>query len=66
MSWNNGNIRNLFLKLKSKVQLYQIVLTFPKTSPEKHTLTAVEVQLIPNIEKTDSENETLLPKMKNV
>ena len=35
MSWNMGENRNLFLKLKSKLGLYHIVLTTPKTSPEK-------------------------------
>ena len=35
MSWNIGENRNLFLKLKSKRELYHFVLTTPKTSPEK-------------------------------
>ena len=34
MSWNIGGNRNLFLKLKSKLGLYHVVLTTPKTSPE--------------------------------
>ena len=53
MSWNIGDNRNLFLKLKSKLGLYQVVLTTPKTSPEKLTLTLVEMQQLPDIEKTD-------------
>ena len=57
MSWNIGEIGNLFLKLKSKVGLYHIVLTTPKTSPEKLTLTLVEMQQLPDIEKTDSKEE---------
>ena len=54
MSWNIGDNRNLFLKLKSKLGLYHVVLTTPKISPEKLTLTVVEMQQLPDIEKTDS------------
>ena len=54
MSWNIGDKRNLFLRLKSKHGLYHVVLTTPKTSPEKHTLTVVEMQQLPDIEKTAS------------
>ena len=54
MSWNIGENRNLFLKLKSKLGLYPVVLTTPKTSPEKSTLTLVEMQKLPEIEKVDS------------
>ena len=57
MSWNIGDNLNLFLELKSNLRLYHVVLTTPKTSPEKFTLTAVEMQL-PDIEKTDSKEET--------
>ena len=57
MSWNLGDNRNLFLKLKSKLELYHVVLTTPKTSPEKPTLTVVEMQQLSDIEKTDSEEE---------
>ena len=57
MSWNIGDNRNLFLKLKSKLGLYHVVLTNPKTSPEKLTLTVVEMQQLPDIETTDSEEE---------
>ena len=57
MSWNIGDKRNLFLKLKSKLGLYHVVLTTPKTSPEKLTLTVVEMQQLPDIEKTDSKQE---------
>ena len=57
MSWNIGENRNLFLKLKSKLGLYLVVLTTPKTSPEKITLTLVEMQQLPEIEKVDSKNE---------
>ena len=57
MSWNIGDNRNLFLKLKSKLGLYHVVFTTPKTSPEKLTLTVVEMQQLPDIEKTDSKEE---------
>ena len=57
MSWNIGDNRSLFLKLKSKLGLYHIVITTPKTSPEKLTLTVVEMQLLPDIENTDSKTE---------
>ena len=56
MSWNIGENRNLFLKLKSKLGLYHVVLK-PRTSPEKNTLTLVEMQQLPEIEKVDSKNE---------
>ena len=49
--------RNLFLKLKSKLGFYHVVLTTPKTSPEKSTLTLVEMQQLPEIEKVYSKNE---------
>ena len=57
MSWNAGDNRNLSLKLKSKLGLYHVVLTTPKTSRQKHTLTVVEMQHLPDIEKTDSKEE---------
>ena len=57
ISWNIGDNRNLFVKLKSKLGLYHVVLTTPKTSPERLTLTVVEMQQLPDIEKTDSKIE---------
>ena len=57
MSWNNGESRNILLKLKSKLGLYHVLLTTPKTSPQKLTLTVVEMHYLPNIEKTDSKEE---------
>ena len=57
MKWNIADNRNLSLKLKSKFGLYHVVLTTPKTSAEKLTLTVVEVQHLPDIEKTDSEEK---------
>ena len=56
MSWNIGNNRNLFLKIKSKQGLY-LVLTTPKTSREKLTLTVVEMQHLSDIEKNKSKKE---------
>ena len=58
LSWNIGNNRNFFLKLKSKLGQYHVVLTTTKTSPEKITLTLVEMQHMPHIEGTDSKEET--------
>ena len=57
MSWNIGDKRNLFLKLKSKMGLYHVVLTIPKNSPKELTLTVVEMQQLPDIGKTDSNKE---------
>ena len=57
MSWNTGGNRNLFLELKSKLGLYHDVLTRPKISPENITLTLVEMQQLPEIEKVDFKNE---------
>ena len=57
MRWNMGDKRNLFLSLKSKWGLYHVVLTTPKISPEKLTLTVVEMQQLPDIEEINSEEE---------
>ena len=57
MSWNIGDNRKLFLKLKSKLGLYHVLLTTRKTSPEKLTLTVVQMQLLPDIETSDSKEE---------
>ena len=57
MSWKIGENRNLFLKLKSKLGFYHVVLSTPKTSPEKLTLTVVEMQYLQDIEKADSTEE---------
>ena len=57
MSWNTGDIGNLIHKLKSNLRLYHVVLTSPKISPPKDTLTVVEMQQLPNIPKTDSKKE---------
>ena len=57
MSWNIGDKRNLFLKLKTKLGLYHVELK-SKDSPKKITLTLVETQQMPDVEKVDSKNET--------
>ena len=62
MSWNIGDNRNLFVKLKSKMGIYHVVLTTTKTSPEKVTLTVIETQQLPDMEKTDSKEEKVCRK----
>ena len=57
MSWNIGDKKNFFFKLKSKLGLYHVAFTTPKTSTEKLTLTVVEMQQLPDIEKTDAKEE---------
>ena len=57
ISWNIGDNRNLFLKLKSKLELYHVVLTTPKTCHQKLTFTVVEMQQFPHIEKTNFKDE---------
>ena len=56
MSWNIGGNRNLFLKLKTKLGLYQVEVRC-KDSPEKITLTLVETQQLPDIEEADLKDE---------
>ena len=56
MSWNIGDKRNLFLKLKTKFGLYHVKFR-SKGSPEKTTLTLVEIQQMPDIEKADSKDD---------
>ena len=56
MSWNIGDNRNLFLKLKTKLGLYHVELK-NKDSPQKVTLTLVETQPLPDDEKADSKDE---------
>ena len=57
MSWNHADTRNIFLKLKSKLGLYHVLLTNPKTSPEKHSLTVVERQQMTDIGNNISKKE---------
>ena len=59
MSWNIGDNRNLFLKLKTKLGLYHVELR-SKGSPEKITLTLVETQQLPVVQKSDSKMKFLV------
>ena len=56
MSCNIGDNRNLFLKLETKLELYNVELK-SKDSPETISLTLVETQQLPDIEKADSNDE---------
>ena len=56
MSWNIGDNRNLFLKLRTKLGLYHVELK-SKDSHDKITLNLVETQQLPDIEKADSRDE---------
>ena len=56
MSWNIGDNRKLFLKVKRKLGLYQVELR-SKDFPGNITLTLVETQQLPDIEKVDSKDE---------
>ena len=58
MSWNIGDNRNLFLKLKTKMGLHHVEFrSKAKDSPGKITLTMVETQQWPYIGTTDSKDE---------
>ena len=56
MSWNIGDIRKLFLRLKTKLGLYHVELK-SKDSPEKITLTLVETKQLPDIGEAYSKDE---------
>ena len=56
-SSNIGDNRNIFLKLESKLRLHHVVPKTPKTSPEKPKLIVVEMQLLLDIEMTNSKEE---------
>ena len=56
MSWNSGDNRILFLKLKTKLGLYHVDFK-SKDFPKKNTLNLVETQQLPNNEKSDSKDE---------
>ena len=56
MSWNIGENKNLFLKLKTKLGLYHVELT-SKDSAKKITLTLVETEQLPDIEEGGSKDE---------
>ena len=56
MSWIIGANRNLFLRLKTRLGLYHVELK-SKDSPKKITLTLVETQQLPDIQKVYSKDE---------
>ena len=56
MSWNIGDNRNLFLKLKTKLGLYHVELE-SRDSGGKIKPVPVETQQLPDIEKFDSKDE---------
>ena len=65
MNWNIGDNRNVFVKLRTKLGLYHVELrSKPKESPQKITLTLVETQQLPGIEKVDSKDENFCLKWK--
>ena len=58
MIWNIGDNRNLFLQLKTNLGMYHVEhRSKPKDSPENITLTLVETQQLPDIEKVDPQDE---------
>ena len=57
MVLNNADNENLYCKLKLKLGLYHVVLKTLKPSPQKVTVTVVEMQQFPDSEKTDSKEE---------
>ena len=57
MSWNIGGNRNVFLKLRTKLGLYHVLLTPLEQTSRKVHLTIVEMQQLPEVGNFDSENE---------
>ena len=57
MSWNLGDKRKLFLKIKAKLVIYYAVLTNTRNSYDKTTLSVVQMKQYPDIEKIDSRKE---------
>ena len=56
MSWNIGDNRNFFFKLKTKLGPYHVEIK-GKDSPGKITLTLVETQQFSDIEEVDSKGD---------
>ena len=52
--WNLGDKMNRCLKVKAILVLYDVVILTPKTSTEQLTLTVVEMQRLPDLERIDS------------
>ena len=57
MSWNFGVRKNFFLKLKSKMGFYRVVLKKPTNSRKKLKLTLVEMRHSPDMGKIDAKDE---------
>ena len=57
MSGNIGDNRNVFLKLRTKLGLYQVLLTSSQQTLKKVSLTIVEMQQLPEVGQNDSENQ---------
>ena len=57
MSWNLRDNQNIFVQMTSNMEFHLVVHATLKTSPEKLTLTVVEMQQKPEIIKTDSEEK---------
>ena len=57
MIWYNGHIRNPFLKFRTKLGFYHVALTTPNICLEKFTITVVETQQLPDIEKIESKKD---------
>ena len=59
MTWNSqflGDNKNLFLKIKTKLGLYHVLLR-KEVSPKKITPTLLKTQQMPDIERNDSKDE---------
>ena len=52
-----GDNRKVFLKLRTKLGLYHVLLTSSEQTPKKVNLTIVEMQQLSEVGKFDSENE---------
>ena len=64
MSWNIGDDRNLFIKLKTNLGLYHVELR-SEDFPEKSTLTLLGTQQLPDIKEADSKDDFFCLKWTN-
>ena len=60
MSWNIGDNRNVFLKLRTKLGLYHVLLTSSEQTPKKVNLTIVEMQQLPESESSILKTKSLV------
>ena len=51
MSWIIGDNRNVFVKLRTKLGHYHVLLTSSEQTPKKVNLTIVEMQQLPEVGK---------------